>query len=329
MIRRHKNQGWWRQLGQSMAEYTVVMAALVGGLLVANRGACPAEYEDCIEYLLTVMHDNYDGYSSSISAVHKYDRDYTLTDVGGDDDGNGGNPGDGSGESGGGDPGSLPASPPVSQTTLLQSADGSTTYGTIDAEGNVVLDGQVVGIYNQATGEYELNDGTVITGVTTSDVVVDEDGNVLEISALVDCDTGASYGFGYQSQANGNFYDALQLEEVDTGSYCVAPSYPVYLDDGSEDGGRVVNGYYYATIYSGELPSSMQPTGEVVYFEEYDACVVMVIGWDEGILAEHDDDEDIYDAMIELWQETPEEENPALATMDPAECSENRSFSAP
>lgn len=330
MIRRNTHKRWWRQLGQSMAEYTVVMAALVGGLLVANRGACPDEYEDCIEYLLTVMHDNYDGYSSSISAVHKYDRDYALSDVGDDDDDDsppGGGPGDG--DSGGGPPGGVPDTPPVTQATVLQSADGSTTYGTIDAEGNVVLDGQVVGVYNQETGKYEQSDGTVIVGVTTEDVVVDEDGNVLEVSALVDCVTGASYGFGYQSQANGKFYDALQLEEVDTGAFCIAPAYPMILDDGTEDGGRIVNGYYYPTVYSSNLPSPVQPAGEVIYFEEYDACVVMAIGWDEGVLAEHDDDEDIYEGMIELWQETPEAENPALGTMDPSACDENRTISAP
>lgn len=329
MKRRNQSTSRWRQLGQSMAEYTVVMAALVGGLLVANRGACPNEYEDCIEYLLTVMHDNYDGYSASISAVQKYDRDYAPAD-GGEEDGNPDedpDSGPGGGDGGGG--GALPESPPVAQTTLLQSADGSVTYGTVDAEGNVSLNDEVVGFYDQSTGEFTDSDGGVTGGLIISDVIVDEDGNVLELSALVDCNTGASYGFGYESQANGNFYDALQLEEVDSGSFCTAPSYPMYLNDGTEDGGRVVNGLYYATIYSSNLPSPMQPTGEVVYFEEYDACVVMVVGWDEGILAEHDDDEDIYDGMIELWQETPEAENPALGMMAPGQCIANRTVSAP
>ncbi|HEY7883576.1 MAG TPA: hypothetical protein VIC08_01370 [Cellvibrionaceae bacterium] len=328
-MRRRRKTCWQRQLGQSMAEYTVVMAALVGGLLVANKGACPNVYEDCIEYLLTVMHDNYDGYSSSISAVHQYDRDYEYSDGG---EGWEDNPGDDPGGDPGGDPGVLPDPPPVAPATVLQSADGSITYGTVDAEGNVSLNNEVIGFYDQATGEYVDSGGVAIVGVVVNDVIIDADGNVLELTALVDCVTGVSYGFGYESQVNGNFYDALQYKEVNSGSYCTAPSYPVYLSDGTQDGGRVVNGLYYASIYSGGLPSPMQPTGEVVYFAEFDECVVMVTGWDEGILAENEDEDDIYEAMIELWQETPAAENPALATMAPGQCNAsvaNREVAAP
>lgn len=94
------------------------------------------------------------------------------------------------------------------------------------------------------------------------------------------------------------------------------------------DGGRVVNGYYYPSIYGG----SFEAVGEVVYFEEQNVCLVMAMDWDAKILDEYDDDEEeeIYEAMVESWENPSEGEmSPKMATMKPEECNENRTISPP
>ncbi|MDO3386267.1 hypothetical protein QWI17_10495 [Gilvimarinus sp. SDUM040013] len=311
---------FWSQLGQSMAEYTVVMAALVGGLLVANRGACPDEYEDCIEYLLTVMHDNYDGYSASLSAVQEYATDYEVSessggwdDSGGDDDDD-----DDDGSSGGGDV----EVPTVAVGFGTAVGDGTSVYGSVNADGEVINDGEVVGTYDSSTGEFTATDGTT-ESVVTSDVIVDEDGNILEREAVTDCDTGEVYAFGYRSEADGEFYDSLQYNEMDVSGYCTVATYKAEDADGNEDGGgRIVDGFYYAVTTTYQVAADpMAPEGEVVYFEDPDqnpatddgVCVVLAAGWDSGL---DPDDDNYYEDQLELLNNPPDGESLVIGYLD-------------
>jgi len=323
-----KSRGSLRQVGQSMAEYTVVMAALVGGLLVANKGACPSDYEDCIEYLLTVVHDNYRGYSASISSVHEYADDYEVaeSDSGWDDDDGGG----GSESGGEGSGGGATAQPeaPVTQTTYLSANGGMSNIGEYDpSSGLVTQNGEVVGNYDPSTGTYESTDGTIINNVNANDVVIDEEGNILQREAVTDCGEPAQVaGFGYRSEADGKFYDSLQFSEVDIDSYCTEAAYKVVDRDLGEDGGRIVDGYYYAVTTT---PASYidtgpkQPDGEVVYFEQVSAdgqdasvCAVMAAGWDSGIDKDGLSDEEIYAEQVALLYEPNQEESTWIGSLD-------------
>lgn len=315
MARQRRREHRWAQIGQSMAEYTVVMAALVGGLLVANRGACPDEYEDCIEYLLTVMHDNYDGYSASISAVHEYATDYEISETNsGWDDSDGGGDDDGSSDGGGGDD-TDSADDLVTEVSAATAVvtDGD-TLGVVDpVTGEVVSDGEVVGTYDSDTGIFTPSDGGGSSAVDTEDVVVDSEGNVLERQAVTDCDTGEVHGFGYRSEADGEFYNSLTYGEMDVTGYCVDPAFKATVD-GEPDDGRIVNGYYYGLAISNEVyDAPMVPQGEVIYFEEYDACVVMAVGWDAAF---DPDDGDYYDDVIDLWTNSDPDENPQFGELD-------------
>lgn len=314
----------WRQLGQSMAEYTVVMAALVGGLLVANRGACPDEYEDCIEYLLTVMHDNYDGYSSSISAVHEYATDYEVSETTGgweDDDGGGGSDG---GTTGGG--GTTEPEVPITQTTMITANGGMNNLGEYDpSTGLVTQNGEIVGSYDPDTQVFESVDGGTIGNAQASDVVADADGNILQREAVTDCgDPAGVIGFGYRSEADDKFYDSLQFNEmdVDDGGYCTEASYQVWDNQGNEDGGRIVDGYYYAvtTTPAEYLDTGVkEPDGEVVFFDlgggSYQ-CAVMAYGWDSGIDTEELSEEEVYAEQLALLLEPNEDETTKIGTMD-------------
>ncbi len=301
------------QLGQSMAEYTVVMAALIGGLLVANQGACPNQYEDCIEYLLTVMHDNYDGYSASLSAVHEYATDYEIveSDSGWGDSQDGDDGGDGSsgGESGGNDydnPEDLVTD--VSAATAIV-ADGGVIGISDPMTGEVFSEGVLVGYYDAESQTFTPEGGGGSQAIVTEDVVVDSEGNILEKKALVDGETGEVYAFGYESEANGRFYDSLQYKELDVLGYDVVETDPV-LVDGQPDGGKIVNGYYYALTISNEISDQpLEPQGEVVYFEEYEACIVMAVGWDSAF---DPDGDDYSDEVTDLWQNPPNGESPEI-----------------
>ncbi|MDO3380682.1 hypothetical protein [Gilvimarinus algae] len=323
MLSRTRAQSRWWQLGQSMAEYLVVMAALVGGLLVANRGACPDHYEDCIEYLLTVMHDNYDGYSASISAVHEYADDYEVAEAPASSDGDGSDDGgDGGGSAGGG--GSTEPEAAISQSTILTSNGGFTNLGEYDpSTGLVTQNGEVVGSYDSDTGVFEAVDGGTTTNVEQVDVITDEDGNILQREAVSDCgDPPGIYGFGYESQANGNFYDSLQFNEMDIDGFCTETAYKVRDRQGNEDGGRIVDGYYYAvsTTPDSFLSTGVkEPDGEVVFFDlggGVTHCAVMAAGWDSGIDTDDLSDEEIYAEQLALLLEPDEEETTVIGSMD-------------
>jgi hypothetical protein len=315
--------GVMSQLGQSMAEYAVVMAALVGGLLVANRGACPSEYEDCIEYLLTTIHDNYDGYSSSISAVQDYHTDYEVADSGGgwEDNPGGGGGDDGGGSGGGGMPDPTAG---VTQSTVLTANGGYTNLGVYDpSSGLVSQNGEVVGQYDADTGVFEPTEGDAIANAVATNVVVDSEGNVLQRMAVSDCASPPGIvGFGYQSQVDGEFYDSLQLNAVDIDGYCTETAYKVVDKQGREDGGRIVDGYYYAvsTTPAGSYNAGVkEPDGEVVFFDlggGVTHCSVMANGWDSGIDTDDLSDDEIYAEQLKLLLEPNEDETTVIGTMD-------------
>jgi len=301
-----------RQLGQAMVEYTIVTAAFVTGLLVLNNGACPAQYEDCIEYLLTTMHDNADGYSNSITAVQDYGKSFPVSTGSPWPDPPPVDPPDG----GGGSPGEIPPSS-IQQATQITSADGGSSYGVLDG-GNVVgPNGNIVGTYDAGTGEFTPTDGFPV-GAVQEQVVQDEAGNILEMQAVIDCDPEEVKvkGFGYRSKASGKFVTSLSLSEANISGLCLAPAYEVTTLDGGVDGGRIVNGKYYAVSITATVSDDpIAPTGEVVYWSEYDECVVMVADWDTGIDPELDEDER-YEEQKALYNEPDSTMNPRLGKLN-------------
>jgi hypothetical protein len=295
----------WRQLGQAMVEYTIVTAAFVTGLLVLNNGACPDEYEDCIEYLLTVMHDKQDGYSASITAVQDYGKSYRPAppskwpdddEDSSDDSDTSSGPGE-IGEDG------------IRQTTEITNPLGTNSYGFLEGSNVVDANGNVVGTYNSETGIFVPVSGAPV-GVVERRVVRDEAGNILQMQAVVDCGTGKVYGFGYRSEVSGKFVNSLNLQEANISGFCLAPSYEVETRTGALDGGRIVNGYYYpVSITANFVPT--EPAGEVVYWPELGYCAVMANDWDSGLDPDLDDDER-YAAQVEMLFDTDPSTSPFL-----------------
>ena len=299
-----------RQRGQSMAEYLVVTSALVSALLYFEKNSdCPG-YDNCIASLLTVMHDNYDGYSASMSAVHKYG-DYSA-DVSGSDwgDGDGGSDGSGGGSSGGG----VGLDDGLTQISQVTSNIGDETYGTLQSDGSVTNDsGDVVGYYDEDTGFFVSTGGGVDTGARVNEIVLDEDGNVLQLDAFTSCSGSPKsvYSFGYESKATGKFYDT-NLAETSIDGLCTEPSYKVVDRNGDDESGRIVDGLYYAI--TGIEGAPLSPTGEVVYWADLGDCAVMVDGWDDGIDTGQSA-EDIYADQLALYSEPEDSLNPRVGSM--------------
>ncbi len=322
------------QVGQSMAEYTVVVVAFVGGLLVVNDQACSDNASgNCIELLLTVMHDNYDGYSSSISAVQEYATDYAVAD-GGEGWGNGVGDGDGSGSTGGGDSGGETADG-LTQVTSLTSADGSDIYGEYNAAtGDVVKDGLIVGTYSEDTGLFTEEDGTETSGLITETVVKDEDGNELERIALTDC-AGGVLGFAYQSQVDGQYYNTIQLGELDIGDSCPVDAVKVVDTDYQDMAGRIVDGFFYALTLTDKLADeAARPDGEVIFFAGF--CQVVPNGWDDLLFDEDgepvdmDDEDAVYEAQVLLLLPEDPADSPVIGYQAPLTgCDSNRTISEP
>lgn len=322
-----------KQAGQSMAEYTVVVVALVSGLLIANEGC--TEYDSCIEAVLVAMHDNYSGYAGSMSSVHEYATDYEVSDSssgwGDDDDGD-----DGSGSSGGGS-GSGDVTG-LTEVTSVTSNAGFYDYGYLQSDGSVTAysdsDSEVQGYYDSDTGEYTDADTGVVTAVDTDTRVQDEDGNILQMHAFTSCsgEPVEVYGFGYQSEATGTYYDT-SYDEQDLGSNCWHPTYTAYTDSG-DSGGRIVDGNFYAVTATPYSDTPITPTGEMVYWDfgsldenvyqyddegniEQDAegndvvlisagavgdCAVMISGWDDSVDTSQSD-ENIFEDQLQLYSD--------------------------
>ncbi|MFT5033509.1 MAG: hypothetical protein ACI89D_000682 [Bermanella sp.] len=60
-----------KQSGQSMVEYIIVVAALVTALLMTP--VKNGEHANAIEWLMSSIENNYQGYSKSVSGVHYYE----------------------------------------------------------------------------------------------------------------------------------------------------------------------------------------------------------------------------------------------------------------
>lgn len=289
-----------KQLGQAMVEYIIVTAALISSLFWAANSDCDGD--NCISKLLTVMHDNYEGYSTSMSSVQKYG-EFTTVEHDDDDDDDGG--GDGGGGDGGGGTTGAPGvlnSDGLTETNLVTGTGVfAANYGYLRADGTVVnRDGDLVGSYSEDDGTFTNGDGSSTVGVKIVKVVVDEKGNVLQIRAVTNCFTGQVYSWAYVSKASGKVFNTLNLDAMDIGTLCTVASFKV-IKNGEELLGRMVNGYYYASAFAVNVSSTpLASTGEVIYWEDLNRCTAMAKGWDDDVDT-NQDDEDIYRDQLNIF----------------------------
>jgi hypothetical protein len=308
-----------RQSGQSMVEYTMVVTSLVTLILLSNQG-CEG-YDSCISKLLTTMHDNYDGYSSSMSAVHKYgDYEVKGTPVEG-----GGRTGGGNSGGDGGTDGGVNLNPDgITEVSQVMSGDGYTTFGTLQPDGTVLdSQGNIIGTYSDVNQTITLANGNV-SSVNLRKVVIDEDGNILYLRAVTDI-LGNVYSWGYLSKATGEFSNSLNLEKMDITGYISQPSFKVVkieLGEEVEQPGRILNGEYYAAIFTTEISTTpLNPSGEVIYWDDLDICSVMVVGWDDDVDTSQSD-EDIYSDQLIIFSD----DDKNLGRMDYNDYLEQTSF---
>ena len=297
-----------RQLGQAMAEYVIVCAALISALFWGANVECDggdSGSNKCIAKLLTVMHDNFDGYSSSISAVQKYG-DYAASGTpveGGGSPGTVGGPGSGGGSVDGS------GSEGLTDAKQVTSNDGSVIYGDVLADGSVVDgDGNIVGFYSETDNTYTDNGGGSASAIATN-VVKDEEGNVLHLRAVTSCAPSLPgiptpvYSWGYVSKATGKVFNSLTKTELDIGGLCTQASFKV-VKDGQEQGGRILNGQYFASVFAINVSTApLNASGEVVYWEDLGLCSVMVTNWD-GDLESGLDDQEEYDARVAILNDS-------------------------
>lgn len=294
-----------KQLGQAMVEYTIVTMALVSAFFLTVNDDCDGG--NCISKLLTVMHDNYEGYSASMSSVQKYGEFAVSDSSGGSDDGSGGGD-DGSGDGGGSGSTSGPTELNPDGLTEVNLVEGkinnfSATFGYLRDDGTVVnADGDFLGTYSEEDGTYTDSDGVVHDNIKIETVIVDEAGNILEIRAVTDCTTGQVYSWAYVSKDSGKVFNTLNQDEMPIGDLCTTASFKV-VKNGVEQSGRMVNGYYYATALAVEVSDSpLSPTGEVVYWADLNSCSAMVTGWDASV-DYGDDDDDIYEEQYKMFSD--------------------------
>ena len=284
-----------RQNGQTMVEYLVVASALIGALFMVSNTDCPG-YDNCLYKLKSVMHDKHEGYSHSISAVHQYG---ALKAEGFDstwgEDNTSSSAGSGGGTGGGGE---VPSQVGVARTDQVVSPNGNSTYGTL-VSGQYVTDanGDVIGTYDGSTGTVTFTDDSQTSALVAS-VITDENGDRVDLEAVVDCGTDEVYGFGYRSGVTGDFFNSLTLDQLDTGTLCTVPTYAVTDVDGNPLTGAIVGDSYYASTFTNTLDTVQVPSGEVVKFDivvpdepTYSSsspgigaylvdCAVLGLGWD-------------------------------------------------
>ncbi len=270
--------------GQSMVEYTIVTSALVLALFYATTAECDG-YDSCVSKLLTVMHDNYDGYSASITAVQQYPDVNLASPVTSDIEtiNEPSSPPDSDGGTGSGG-GSLPTAPAISETQILTDANTNQLLGTIQSDGSVINEaGDVVGVYDQESGSLITGAGGNVTAIASSEIY-DQEGNRLYPRALVDClDSSRVYGWAYLDTINGDAYNTLNLNEIDTNDYCSVFSYGI-TSEGQPYPGRIVDGQYYQNTLS--IRPGIQPQmadGELILLSGSNSCLVARTGWDEGV----------------------------------------------
>ena len=245
------------QSGNAMAEYVVIVTALVGaaglgkGLLLEDNDLCKG-YDNCVTMALSKLQNRYKGFSNSITQVHEYPQEVPAASYSWDlsaDTGDGE-----SGEGGGG----LEERPMQENMAVTQ---GGETIGIL--QGNSVVDsnGNVVGTYDDGVFTPSEGNEPVVAGVTR--VVTDEAGNVAEPQVMTNCSTGELDAFVYESGVTGALHEPAKLTEVERDGRCGPyDTYKVVNNDGNQIGGRAYDGYYYAT-FSPPLIAE----GEVVYID--------------------------------------------------------------
>jgi hypothetical protein len=188
-------------------------------------------------------------------------------------------------------------------------------HGVLNNNNEVISpDGFVVGIYNSVDNSFTPIDGAA-SAASTRQMVTDEANNVLQMQAVVDCDSDQVLGFGYKSKVSDKFVTSLNMAETDISNYCLAPAYAVSTRTGSEDGGRIVNGYYYPVGLTAVL-APVSPAGEVVYWPELNDCVAMAIGWDQGIDSDLSAEEH-YAEQVLLYGDQNPATSPYLGRLSP------------
>lgn len=291
------------QRGQAMAEYTVVIWALITALLVVdNNMDCPG-YDNCISKLTSVVHNQYQGYSNSITAIQRYQSFAEETS-----------------------PRPTPVPPPVapplppvivpppdptppadaglSAAQVLTDSDGN-TIGVVQPDGTVLDEnGTPIGEYSDSAGMYSPYEGEpIVAGQTTG--VTDSNGNVLQPKAVYDCrleiKPRTPTNWIYETTDAGGqtaafTTDNYSVVELSQGRDCVANTQQVVDADGNVDSGVVLDGRYYITFLGSEITEGGD--GEVVSvnavvpprapYEEKDWCkaindcrVMAPLGWEE------------------------------------------------
>lgn len=298
------SQSMVRQFGQSMVEYSIVTSALFFSIFVANEG-CP-EYDNCIQALQVAMHDNYRGYSASISAVQRYGE--FEADV---EDSNW-QTGPGSGGSGGSS-GSVNPNAANYLTSQSVLTSGGSSIGQVAGDGVTVLneDGFEIGSYDRGSSTFTDLSGGRQTA-TVNDIVFDDEGNRVYLNAVYNCASPPTQptvvGFVYPHSTEDELYFSSSTKDpIEIGSaFCFAPAFGVVTTDGKPGGGSIVNGVFYAdnTTFSTLAAGAKEPVGEVVYLNDgSDSCIVIANGWDDDVDYSGTDQE-IYDAQLELLTDT-------------------------
>ena len=295
-----------KQKGQSMAEYVIVCAALISAMFWGANVECDGsdnQSNKCISKLLTVMHDNYDGYSSSISAVQQYG-EYAAKAAYGTDTGTGGG---GSNTGTGGAIGSGLNPDGLTDVSQVTSADGFATFGNLQSDGTVLdANGEVIGFYSDTDNTFTDNSGNV-TSAAINKVVFDEEGNILHLRAVIDCPvltipiSRNTYSWAYVSKASDKVFNSLNKEEMSIDGKCDQASFKV-VKDGKEQAGRILNSEYFASVFAVDVSDTPLPaTGDVVYWPDLGICSVMVKNWDADIDPDNDkSDEEKYAARLLL-----------------------------
>jgi hypothetical protein len=298
-----------KQKGQAMAEYVIVCAGLITALFWGANVECDGsdnKSNKCISKLLTVLHDNYDGYSSSISGVQQYGEyaakgSYATAP----DDGTGsgtGNTGTGGSIGNGLNPDGL------TEQTQITSSDGLATFGNLQPDGTVVnANDEIIGFYSDTDNTFTDSNGNT-TSAANRTLVLDEEGNILHLRAVTSCPASIPgspsvkpvYSWGYVSKASGKVFNSLNKQELDISGYCTDPSFKV-LKNGQQQGGRILNSEYFAAIFAASVSAApLKATGDVVYWQELKICSVMVKEWD-GDVDPNDSESDQYAARIALF----------------------------
>lgn len=303
-----------------MAEYVIVCAGLMMSLLAIGNADCGGDGNTttCASRLLTVLHDNYDGYSSSISGVQQYG-EYAAKGAYDPDSDGGGN---GSGNDGTGgtiDNGLNPDG--LTDVNQITSSTGSSTFGNLQADGTVLdANGEIIGTYSDTDNTFTDNDGNTVSALKKN-IVQDEEGNILNLKAVTSC-TGLPspsarpvYSWAYVSKASGKVFNSLNKNELDIGDLCPQASFKI-VNNGKELGGRILNSEYYAAVFTTTVSdTALNKTGEVVYWKEFGTCSVMALGWEEEIDPD-DSDEDKYIARVALFSDRDPESTSYIGEMD-------------